>query len=202
MAKEKKSIFEELKINPPSTFKMIAGIMWCIGAVIIMEFLLSDEPFEMDNRVLHYYLITVVPFFLIYQDKQCLIRLFCKRKSIWLYPYIAIMAFLCFGIFGRSLILGSYGFDPLVREFTYIFYCILSIPLTVIVSNVFWSIYAVAIYLNTILYFLLLQEVSYHSHITMFYIAFNVVVVILSCVISLYITRVQFKKVVDNYKPK
>lgn len=197
MAKKIKSDLENvLNLKAVSIYKKIAGIIWCIGVLIILEFVLNDEPFAIESRMFFDYYIWTIPFFMLFQDRGFAYKSFGDRKWVWIIPYIINTVFLAMHLFARSNVLQTdFGFPPLVRECCCMFFWIMSIPLTIINSDKMWTLYAVFVYVNSIIYYWILMNIAEGLSDTLGYTIVNVVIIIMTYIISMSIMYYNFKQI-------
>ena len=186
-------------LKTTSVYKKIAGIIWCIGAIIILEFLLNERPFALSSRMFLDYYVWTIPFFILFQDREFAYKTFSNRKWVWIAPYVINSLFLVLHLIARSNALQTdFGFPPLVRECCCTFFWIMSLPLTIIKKDSIWTIYAIAVYVNSILYYWILMTASEKVGESSGYIVINVIVILMSYLISMVIFYYNFRQIIKR----
>lgn len=160
-----KCILEKILIWPdnascPSSKDSIFWIVWYIASVIFIDGIMTNDAFAIGYNMSYHYFIGMLPLVFAFHDKKYVEDILLKKYHSLLWAMFK-HNIVFIGIITLWPILFDYqfGLAPLVRETTITIYWMLSIILLCINNIIIRCLIAVFIYLNCILYSVLLEKI-------------------------------------------
>lgn len=194
-----KNIYDSLKLTAPPNYKIVMWGIWFLFAFVFFEVLLDKRIFSTGNSTAVYYFLGIVLPTLAFEDYTFFKRGMESKGKICIYTYLYNFIWMIPGVILTDITWNSFGFEPLVRGCVAFFYWVLSIPLTLINNIKWWVIGAVGICLNSILYLMLLENLTKTYNVfSNVHLLFSIGICLVATIISIMIFNYRINVIFDS----
>lgn len=180
----------------PKKTDVVFWIIWYIGSVILIDGILTNNPFELGYSTSRTYFIGMLMLVLAFHNKTYMREvLSLKYKNLSMAIFRHSLIFIIIMIVWPIVIERHYNLAPFVRESTIVIYWILSLVLLFVEKLVIRYFSAIFIYVVCVLYSTILQKLYFNNY----YVSFSYKLCICgACALALAVSRSVIKKAFNS----